>query len=153
MAGNPKDVARDSHDKKIEEALEKARGLGKTEGYEWVVSTKYRLLEDYSKEVTSENIKENIIKIGVFKTEPARVVVQKGLTMNLGNYESARVTVGLEVPCYVEEVQQIEQVSNEIVEKRIQQEVVEVRGKDIRPGYEAQRQGAAAGAPATSTKP
>lgn len=148
MAGNQKDVARDSHDKRIEEVLEKTRGLGKTEGFEWAISTKYRLLEDYSKEVTSENVKEFVRKVGVFKTEPARVVVQKGLTMNLGNYESARVTVGFESPCYVEEVREVEQVLNELVEKRIQEEVVEVRGKDIRPGYEASRQAAGATAPA-----
>lgn len=128
------------HDKLVTEALEKARGLGKTEGYEWVVKTLDRLNpETREKEITAEDVQDRIIKIGVFKTEPARVVLQKGLTMNLGNFESARVTVGFECPCYVEEVKEIEPALNEMVEARLQREVLDVRGKDIRPGMEAKR--------------
>ena len=130
---------KDEHDKAIEVALEKARGVGKTEGYEWVVTTKERLIGNGAKEVIFEKAEDCIIKIGVFKTEPARVVVQKGLTLNLGNYESARTTVGFECPCYVEEIAAITDVLNKMVEDRVQQESLEVRGKDIRPGYEAKR--------------
>lgn len=137
-------TAKDKHDKLVEEALEKARSASKTEGYEWVVRTIEKLLPDRTKEVTEENVKERIIRIGVFKTETARVVTQKGLTVNLGNYESARFTVGFECPCYVEEVPEIEKALNDLVEQRIQQEVIDVRGKDIRPGMEARRSGAAA---------
>ena len=137
------DVAngKESHDRRTEETLEKIRGLGKTEGYEWVIRTKERLLGDGSgqKELVEDKVEDRIIQIGVFKTEPARVTVQKGLTLNLGNYESARVTVGFETPCYPEEVREIEQVLNDLVEKRLQRETVEIRGKDIRPGYEAKR--------------
>lgn len=132
-------TAADKHDKAVEEALEKARSAGKTEGYEWVVMTKYRLLPDKSKEVTAENASDRLIQVGIFKTEPARVVVQKGLTVNLGNFESARFTVGFECPCYVEEAKDIEVILNDLVEARIQREVLDVRGKDIRPGMETRR--------------
>jgi hypothetical protein len=130
-----------AHDKRIEEMLEKARGLGATDGYEWAVRTKFRMLGQGQQEEVLEagKAEDIIIKIGVFKGEPARVVVQKGLTMNLGNYESARVTVGFECPCYAEELAEIEALLNQKVEDRVQQEVMEVRGRDIRPGYEAKR--------------
>lgn len=139
--------AKDNHDKKVEDVLEKVRGLGKTEGYEWVIKTTERLLGDGSgqKQVTDEQIKERLIKVGIFKTEPARVTVQKGITCNLGNYESARVTVGFEAPCYVEEVREVEAVLNDLVEARIGKEVLDIRGKDIRPGMEAKRQEVATG--------
>lgn len=134
-------VTKEAHDKRIEEALEKARGMGKTEGYEWVVRTIERILPGGAREILDEKIEDRIIQIGVFKTEPARVVTQKGLTMNLGNFESCRTTTGFECPCYVEEMTQVADVLNNLVEERLQREVLEVRGKDIRPGYEAQRSG------------
>ena len=133
---------KDGHDKAIEAALEKARGLGKTEGYEYVVRTVTKLSESgigVEDDPSRAKAEDQIIQIGVFKTEPAKVVVQKGLTMNLGNYESARVTVGFECPCYVEEVGEVTDALNAAVEARVQKEVLEVRGKDIRPGYEAKR--------------
>lgn len=124
------------HDKRISEAEEKLRSLGKTEGYEWVVRTRERLLQDGSgqKEVLEDKVTDRIIKIGVFKTEPAKVTVQKGLTINLGNYESARFTVGVELPCYVEEVEGLLVDLNKLVEERVKQEVLDIRGADIRPG-------------------
>lgn len=127
------------HDKRIAEAEEKLRSLGKTEGYEWVVRTRERLLQDGSgqKEILEDDIKDRIIKIGVFKTEPAKVTVQKGLTINLGNYESARFTVGVELPCYVEEVKGLLVELNDLVEARVKQEVTDIRGADIRPGMAA----------------
>ena len=134
-------MSNDLHAKRITEAEEKARGLGKTEGYEWVVRTKERLLMDGSgaKEITEDKVEDRVLKIGVFKTEPARVVIQKGLTINLGNYESARFTVGIELPCYVEEAQDLIRTLNDVVEERVKQEVLDIRGSDIRPGHEAAR--------------
>lgn len=129
------------HEKRIAEAEEKLRSLGKTEGYEWVVRTRERLLADGSgqKEVTEDKVVDRILKVGIFKTEPAKVTVQKGLTLNLGSYESARFTVGIELPCYVEEVQELTKVLNDLVEARVKAEVMGIRGSDIRPGYEAKR--------------
>lgn len=127
------------HDKRISEAEEKLRSLGKTEGYEWVVRTRERLIQDGSgqKEILEDKVTDRIIKIGVFKTEPAKVTVQKGLTINLGNYESARFTVGVELPCYVEEVGGLLVDLNKLVEERVKQEVLDIRGSDIRPGMAA----------------
>ena len=49
------------------------------------------------------NEEKQYIQIRPFATEPAHVGVKLGRTINLGNYESARVEVLFDVPCYVEE--------------------------------------------------
>ena len=43
------------------------------------------------------------IEIRPFATVPAKVQVKLGRTINLGNYESARIDVSMEIPCYREE--------------------------------------------------
>ncbi len=129
------------HEKKIAEMQEKGASVGADDGYLWVVSTKDRLMGGGDRETLSEKVEDKRIKVGVFQTATAKVSVSKGLTINLGNFESARVTVGLDLPCYVEETKEIEEVVNKMVEDRIQAEVLEIRGKDIRPGYEEKRQG------------
>lgn len=50
-----------------------------------------------------ESSAEDLIAVSTYVTEPARVRVAKHLTRNLGNYESAKVSVSVEVPCYAEE--------------------------------------------------
>lgn len=47
---------------------------------------------------------EKTLDVHQFVTTPAEVSFEVGVTMNLGNYESARITVGLRVPCYKEEL-------------------------------------------------
>jgi len=39
-----------------------------------------------------------------FDTEPAYVRAETGVTKNLGNYESLRVSVAITVPCYKERI-------------------------------------------------
>jgi hypothetical protein len=134
--------APNGHDKKVAEVEAKAAGMaaeGSDDGFEWVVSTKERILGRGEKETLSEKSEERLIKVGIFKTAPAQVIQKKGLTINLGNFESARVDVGYVMPCYVEETKEIEGVVNDMIEERLQREVVEVRGKDIRPGFEEKR--------------
>jgi hypothetical protein len=72
--------------------------------------------------------KEETLAVRCFVTEPAKVSFEYGVTMNLGNYESARVTVQLSVPCYREEIEEAAEFAKSWVEKRIQSEVAEVRG-------------------------
>lgn len=127
------------HDKKVAELQEKGAAVGADDGYMWVVSTKERLMGQGQKETVSEKTDDKMIRVGIFQTATTKVSISKGLTINLGSFESARVTVGLDIPCYVEEAKEIEAVVNQMVEDRIQAEVLEIRGKDIRPGYEDKR--------------
>jgi hypothetical protein len=50
------------------------------------------------------NISETLEVID-FKQPPAYVTIRKGMTVNVGNYESVRFDVEVTRPCYVEEVQ------------------------------------------------
>ena len=44
------------------------------------------------------------LEVRQFLTKPAVIKASYGLTINRGNYESARIDVGIELPCYVEEI-------------------------------------------------
>lgn len=48
--------------------------------------------------------KEESLRVRVFASTPARVHYAQRITANLGNFESAQVMVGIELPCYAEEV-------------------------------------------------
>jgi hypothetical protein len=71
--------------------------------------------------------KEETVLVHDFKGPVARVRRGYGLTMNLGNYESARFDVVLEVPCYVEDIDAADEFAKKWVEKRCEAEVAEVR--------------------------
>lgn len=45
------------------------------------------------------------LEVSRFEVEPAYVSVNHGRTVNLGNYESAKVDVRVSVPCYREEIE------------------------------------------------
>jgi len=67
------------------------------------------------------------IEVTKFDTEPAKVRVGFGLTINLGNYESARLDVSVEVPCYKEQVDDAYAAAKGWVEERVQEEVAEIK--------------------------
>jgi hypothetical protein len=62
------------------------------------------------------------INVRLFATDPARVRLSRGYTINLGNYESARVDVSIDVPCYQEEALGVIEQLSSFVEARAQQE-------------------------------
>lgn len=66
-----------------------------------------------------------------FVTEPARVKRSYGLTVNLGNYESARVEVGVEVPCYKEEVSEADAFAAQFCEERLEEEVAKFKENGV----------------------
>lgn len=119
-----------THEEAVAAAESKAEGVAPGDAYLWVVRTVTRLRSNgqgVADNPDEENIEDKMIRVGVFKTVPARVMVTKGLTLNLSNYESARVTVGFESPCYPEELKEVEDCLNEFVEERLKQEVSDIR--------------------------
>ena len=68
-----------------------------------VVVTRQRFLS--GKSVAPEEIEEYTLAIHKFATEPAVVGVERGLTINLGDYNSTKVSISLYMPCYAEEVE------------------------------------------------
>lgn len=119
-----------THEEAVAAAESKAEGVAPGDAYLWVVRTVTRLRSNgqgVADNPDEENIEDKMIRVGVFKSVPARVMVTKGLTLNLSNYESARVTVGFESPCYPEELKEVEDCLNEFVEERLKQEVSDIR--------------------------
>lgn len=65
---------------------------------------------------------EDVIAVHRFETEPATVSVDYALTMNLGNFESAKISVSVQVPCYREEIDDAYQFAQSWVEERVSKE-------------------------------
>jgi len=71
--------------------------------------------------------KNEELEVRSFVTEPAVVEIGYGLTLNIGNYESARVDVKLTLPCYAEEANAAYDFAKKWAEERVQGEVKEIR--------------------------
>lgn len=71
--------------------------------------------------------KDETIEVKAFVTQPATVEIGYGLTLNIGNYESARVDVKVSVPCYREETDAAYEYAKAWAEERVKQEVLSVR--------------------------
>ena len=67
------------------------------------------------------------IEVNTFATDPARVQVGYGTTLNLGNFESARVDVLVSVPCYKEEIDDAFVAAKKWVEEKVAAEIHEIR--------------------------
>lgn len=81
-----------------------------------------------------EKVSDETIEVRNFQTEPARVAVDYGLTINLGNYESARIGVSITVPCYLEEANDAYTFAVDWVSERISKEKEEIRKATFRGG-------------------
>ena len=69
-----------------------------------------------------------LIEVRTFITEPTRVNINLGMTLNIGNMEFARIDVGMSTPCYEEEKEQCFLTSREWITNRMRKEVRKVRG-------------------------
>jgi len=65
---------------------------------------------------------EDIIAVHRFHTAPAEVEVSVGLTINTGNYNTARIQVSVRIPCYKEEIDEAYVFAQKWVEERVQRE-------------------------------
>lgn len=69
------------------------------------------------------------LEVRTFEVEPAYVRGGYGLTINLGNYESARCDVSVSLPCYREEVKEALQVAFKLSEDAIQEQVSKIHAR------------------------
>jgi hypothetical protein len=83
----------------------------------------------FNKSLGVPQSEEETLAVHRFLTEPARVEVSLGLTLNLTNYESAKITIGITVPCYKEETEDAFAWAKDWVEKRVSAEVENIRHK------------------------
>lgn len=78
-------------------------------------------------EWTPPDVKEEILAVHRYITQPATVGLEMGATLNMGVYESARVSVNVTVPCYREETEAAYAWCRDFVEERFKKEVAEAR--------------------------
>lgn len=71
------------------------------------------------------------IRVPVFRTAPARVRVSGSVTRNLGDYNSARVEVMIEMPCYpVEsEVRRVYDWASTLLDEMVPAELAKATGE------------------------
>lgn len=72
---------------------------------------------------------EETIAIHRFATDATKIEVSLGLTLNLGNYESAKLSVGMTVPCYKEESDDAFEWAKNWIADRLKVEVKNIRDK------------------------
>jgi len=74
-----------------------------------------------------ETAEEAEISVRKFKTNPATVSVKAGCTVNLKQYESARIDIMVSVPCYIEEIEETFQAVKKFVDDKMSVEYSELR--------------------------
>lgn len=77
--------------------------------------------------IGEEETETGRLRVSAFVTTPATVSVKGGATINLGNYESARIDVMLSVPCYVEEIDEIFEKVKVWVDEKLAKEYQELK--------------------------
>lgn len=73
---------------------------------------------------------EETVAMVPFQGPTASVYRKYGVTINLENYEGARVDVGITVPCYLQDAARADKWAQQFIEKRLAEEVTTIRGDD-----------------------
>ncbi len=78
----------------------------------------------------SEHNTNETIHVPVFHTTPAKVRVEGGITRNMGDYNSVRVSVVVEMPCLPEitEIERCYQITSDLVDEMINRELTIATG-------------------------
>lgn len=71
-----------------------------------------------------------VIEVREFKTDPAYVRVGAGVTKRIADYESLRVDVSISVPCYVEEIEEVQKRTASLVADMLDEEVEQYLGQE-----------------------
>ena len=74
-----------------------------------------------------ETQEETLLEVQTFNTEVATVSASYGLTINLGNYQSARCDAGVTLPTYVEELSEAFTKAWELAEAKVQEQVAAIK--------------------------
>lgn len=65
---------------------------------------------------------EKTIEIRPFATNPASISIKKGVTIDLGNYQSSRIDVMVTLPCYSEEILEVAEALGKKVDELLTKE-------------------------------
>ena len=70
-----------------------------------------------------------MIYVDKFETAPATVEAEVGMTVNLGNYESLRITAGVRLPCYKEEIEPAYKLAFDLAQAKMLEVVQSVKSQ------------------------
>jgi hypothetical protein len=76
--------------------------LRRSQAGEYIVTAQYGKAKE---PLELDDTEEGQLEVRAFVTEPARVEVELGRSLNLGNYSTARIYVRVSLPCYAEELE------------------------------------------------
>lgn len=81
--------------------------------------------------VLQDDMEEQVIQVRKFETEPAQVTVAVGVTksMGKGTYEFLRLDVGVTIPCYTEEITEVEKQATLWVDNKMTVKLDELKDK------------------------
>jgi len=91
-----------------------------------IEEAKVVVTKQYGK-IGPEKVTEETIEVQGFVVEPAKIQVEYGLTLSLGNYEMVRLGVSVTLPCYREEIDTAYDYARKWATDRIEKEVAAVR--------------------------
>lgn len=77
---------------------------------------------------TSES--EEVVEEKAFEQPTANVGVAFATTKNLGNYESLKVSVSINLPCYVDEIDEVQSFAAKWVNKKMEQVMDDLLSED-----------------------
>jgi hypothetical protein len=78
-------------------------------------------------ELLAQKVSNDQIAVLSFEVEPARTGFGIGGTWNLGDFESARADVRLDMPCYREELFEVFEATQIIVEAKMEEQLQSIR--------------------------
>lgn len=86
-----------------------------------------RQYRESGKDVGAPEVAEDLIEVQDFHVPPAEVGVDLGLTLNMGNYESAKIGISVRVPCYTAELPEAYEFAKRFARDRLQAEREAIR--------------------------
>ncbi len=81
----------------------------------------------FNKDSASDSAEDEVIAVHKFLTEPGKVSYSAGITINLGNFEFARVDIGVFIPTYREEAEEAADFAKQFVTERLEAEVEQIK--------------------------
>jgi len=91
-----------------------------------VITVDHRFVRADGSQVSITRATE-VVEVREFTMRPAVVRRSFGVTLNQGNYESARADVSVEVPCYIEDVERADEWAKQFCEERLREEVLQIK--------------------------
>lgn len=103
----------------LDELGELDAGLGEASPVELTVT---RYFKNGSLGSDREEVEDEQIAVRTLLVDGAEVGLSRGLTINMGNFESVRLDVSIKVPCYLEEVSDAFEFAQRFTEERLEEE-------------------------------